>query len=99
MAAGRSYFVRVRGGSEARANATAINTYSVDLTEIDLKRSVSRRHARIVRADGAFSLIEEGGVLNGTFVNGTQLVSGEPHPIKDGDCIGLGTVRVIFRAG
>ncbi len=69
----------------------------VDLTEIDLKRSVSRRHARIIRDGEEFALIEEIGALNGTFVNGTKLVAGQPHPISDGDQLGVGMVKLVFR--
>jgi hypothetical protein len=71
----------------------------VDLTEVDLKRSVSRRHARIARRDGAFFLIEEVGALNGTFLNGKKLVPGKPNPLSDGDTLTLGTVRLVFRCG
>ena len=70
---------------------------AIDLTEVDLKRSVSRRHARIVNMEGAYSLSEEIGALNGTFVNGTQLTTGQEHPLNDGDEVGLGMVKLQFR--
>jgi len=70
----------------------------VDLTEIDLKRSVSRRHARILRKDDGYVLVEEVGALNGTFVNGVKLVAGKAHPIQDGDRLGVGMVKLVFRA-
>jgi len=70
----------------------------VDLTELDLKRSVSRRHARIVAAPEGFAVVEEVGALNGTFVNGTRLTAGEPRSIQDGDRLGFGMVKLIFRA-
>jgi CRP-like cAMP-binding protein len=70
----------------------------VDLTDLDLKRSVSRRHARIVVSPEGHSVVEEVGALNGTFVNGTRLTAGEPHPIRDGDRLGFGMVKLIFRA-
>ena len=41
--------------------------------------------------------MEEVGALNGTFVNGVKLVTGEPHVITDGDQLGLGMVKLIFR--
>jgi CRP-like cAMP-binding protein len=69
----------------------------VDLTEVDLKRSVSRRHARVVRSGDSFSVIEEVGALNGTFVNGDKLVAGQPQPIQDGDKLGVGMVKMVFR--
>ncbi len=70
----------------------------VDLTPVDLKRSVSRRHARVVRKAEGYHLVEEVGALNGTFVNGTKLLPGRPHPLQDGDRIVLGTVKLVFRA-
>jgi len=69
----------------------------VDLTAVDLKRTVSRRHARVVPCASGYALIEEVGAVNGTFVNGERLASGEPHELSDGDLLGLGTVRMHFR--
>jgi len=69
----------------------------VDLTQVDLKRSVSRRHALIVRTAEGWVVTEEVGALNGTFVNGTRLVTGRPHPLADGDKVGLGMVKLVFR--
>ncbi|MCP3980007.1 MAG: cyclic nucleotide-binding domain-containing protein [bacterium] len=88
-----------------RTNETLIGRYDpvtelrpdVDLTDADLKRSVSRRHARILRTGDAFSVVEEVGALNGTFVNGSKLVTGKPHPIADGDRLGMGMVQLLFR--
>src|SRR2546422_2659644 len=70
----------------------------VDLTQVDINRSVSRRHARIVLKDGAFLLFEEVGALNGTFVNGQRLAVGTPTPVVSGDKLGLGMVSLIFKA-
>ena len=70
----------------------------VDLTQVDINRSVSRRHARIVLKDGAFLLFEEVGALNGTFVNGQRLAVGTPAPIVSGDKLGLGMVSLVFKA-
>ena len=70
----------------------------VDLTQVDLKRSVSRRHARLVRVNDGFTLVEEVGALNGTFVNGTKLVTGRAHPLQDGDKVSFGMVKLVFRA-
>jgi hypothetical protein len=69
----------------------------IDLTNVDLNRSVSRRHAKIVREDEAFVLSEEVGALNGTFVNGQRLTAGKPMVIKDGDRLGLGMVSMVFK--
>jgi len=69
----------------------------IDLTDLDLKRSVSRRHARVLKSETGYTLVEEVGALNGTFVNGTKIGAGQPHPIVDGDEIGIGVVKIIFR--
>ena len=69
----------------------------VDLTEADLKRSVSRRHAKLLATDDGFVLVEEVGTLNGTFLNGERLVTGEPRAIADGDQLGFGMVKMVFR--
>ncbi|HEU4403334.1 MAG TPA: cyclic nucleotide-binding domain-containing protein [Candidatus Polarisedimenticolia bacterium] len=69
----------------------------IDLTQVDINRSVSRRHAKIVVVDGAFQISEEVGALNGTFVNGQRLTSGKPATIVSGDKVGLGMVSLIFK--
>lgn len=47
----------------------------IDLTPIDPKRSTSRRHARIRKdSEGNFSVIEDVGTMNGTFVNGVRRI-------------------------
>jgi hypothetical protein len=69
----------------------------IDLTQVDINRSVSRRHARIVLEADTFLLSEEVGALNGTFVNGQRLTSGKPTAIKSGDRLGLGMVSLLFK--
>ena len=56
--------------------------------------TVSRRHARILVADGKATL-EDLGSKNGTFLRGKRLTS--PAPLSDGDEILLGRVRMTFR--
>ncbi len=69
----------------------------VDLSTLDLNRSVSRHHARVDLEGGVYSVTEEVGALNGTFVNGNRLVSGKSSRIKDGDSVSLGMVKLTFR--
>jgi hypothetical protein len=69
----------------------------VDLTPVDGKRSISRRHARIRREeDGGFSVIEDVGTMNGTFVKGTRLTAGKPFPVEPGDAVVFGTIQCRF---
>ena len=56
---------------------------------------VSRRHARISLTRGE-AVLEDLQSRNGTFVRGDRITS--PHRLTDGDQIGLGSVRVTFRA-
>jgi hypothetical protein len=70
----------------------------IDLTHVDINRSVSRRHARLVLQDGSFMLSEEVGALNGTMVNGRKLVPGQPQVLTSGDRIALGMVALVFKS-
>jgi DNA-binding response OmpR family regulator len=54
---------------------------------------ISRRHARIRRAEHCYTL-EDLGSHNGTTVNGEHLLG--PRTLHDGDCIELGGVRRLF---
>ncbi len=69
----------------------------VDLINVDINRSVSRRHARLSLEGGIYYLTEEPGALNGTFINGRKLITGKPTRLKDGDAVNLGTVKLVFR--
>ena len=69
----------------------------VDLTNLDGPRSVSRRHAKIVREEDGFQVVEEIGTMNGTFVNGKRLATGAPTPLRDGDRLRFGLVDLTFR--
>jgi predicted component of type VI protein secretion system len=69
----------------------------IDLTDLDLKRTVSRQHARVLKTDEGFAVVEEAGALNGTLVNETRLTAGQSHELRDGDRLSLGSVCVIFR--
>ena len=68
----------------------------IDLSELDVKRSVSRRHARLTRRKGRWYVTEEVGALNGTYVNGVRLLPGRGAPIADGDTLSFGMVRVVY---
>lgn len=72
---------------------------AIDLGEIDTDRSISRRHAKILRDGSSYHLVEEIGTSNGTFVNGAKLTAGIPVAIKDGDELQFGRLRTTFRTG
>jgi hypothetical protein len=56
---------------------------------------VSRRHARILVRDVQF-FIEDLKSTNGTYVNRSKLTPGRPHPLREGDEVWLGQVRLQF---
>jgi CRP-like cAMP-binding protein len=70
----------------------------VDLAQLDNQRSVSRRHSKIICSDSGFVVVEEIGTMNGTFVNGVRIQTGQPVTIKDGDRLRFGLVDLTFRA-
>jgi len=69
----------------------------IDLTELDLKRTVSRQHARVLQTDQTYTVVEEAGALNGTFLNKVRLTPGQAHELGDGDRLSLGSVCLVFR--
>lgn len=68
----------------------------VDLSAVDINRSVSRRHAKVQLINGVYQISEEVGALNGTLLNNRRLVPGKSSPLKDGDIIHFGMVRLTF---
>lgn len=68
----------------------------VDLDAHDAEAKVSRRHARILYAEGKFQ-IEDLGSTNGTFVNrGRRLIPGTPQPLDSGDEVIVGKTFMRF---
>jgi len=55
---------------------------------------VSRRHARILVADGR-AILEDLGSKNGTYLEDSRIEASQE--LKHGDCITVGPVRLIFR--
>ena len=68
----------------------------IDLDAFDNEAKVSRRHARILFKNGAYS-IEDLGSTNGTYVNrGRRLIPGTPQRLNDGDEIIVGKTFLRF---
>lgn len=53
---------------------------------------VSRHHARIVRKNGKYQLVDLNST-HGTFINGQRV---EEHPLRDGDQVRLGRKELLF---
>ena len=69
----------------------------VDLDAHDADAKVSRRHARIVRNNGAY-FIEDLGSTNGTYVNrGRRLLPGNAQLLNDGDEVIVGKTFLRFQ--
>ena len=69
----------------------------VDLDAYDPDSKVSRKHARIIRRNGAY-FIEDLGSTNGTFVNrGRRLLPGTPQVLNSGDEIIVGKTFLRFQ--
>lgn len=69
----------------------------IDLDAHDEDAKVSRRHARIRRSDGSYS-IEDLGSTNGTYVNrGRRLLPGSAQALNDGDEVIVGKTFLRFQ--
>ncbi|MBV9496817.1 MAG: cyclic nucleotide-binding domain-containing protein [Acidobacteria bacterium] len=66
----------------------------IDLTPVDQNRSVSRRHAKVVKANGDYCVLEEVGTVNGTYVNDRRIPTGEPVPFHHGDQVKIGLISM-----
>ncbi len=66
----------------------------INLGPLDLARSLSRRHARLLVAAGGISLREEPGVSNGTWINGERLAVGQTVALKPGDKLRFGAIEL-----
>ncbi|MFC1975430.1 FHA domain-containing protein [Chloroflexota bacterium] len=77
-----------------RVDPTTTIFPEVDLTdEGPPAKSVSRRHARILKQENMVKL-EDMGSVNGTFINGTRLDPYMPEAISDGDLLQLGKLSI-----
>ncbi len=79
-----------------RADPVTGITPDVDLTPLDAQRSTSRRHAKIYQMGGTFYVMEEIGVMNGTFVNENRLATGAPVALRNADVLKFGLVSLTF---
>jgi len=66
----------------------------IDLGSFDGNRTLSRRHARLLRDGGQYVVREDNATTNGTHVNGARLQSGVSVPIKPGDKLYFGSIEV-----
>lgn len=69
-------------------------TPDINLGPLDSSRTLSRRHAKVMREGLLLFVREEVGTANGTFVNGQRLATGAAAPLKPGDKLRFGAVEV-----
>ena len=80
-----------------RADPTTGVKPELDLGAFDSNRTLSRRHAKILR-DGAVYFVKDEGGANGTFVNGERVNAGASVALKPGDKLRFGSIEVEFGA-
>lgn len=82
-----------------RSQNVAIGRDPAQANVVFSDKSVSRLHAYILEeADHVFVLRDEGGA-NGTYINNQQIVGSKSDPLKTGDVLEFGRVKVIFQLG
>lgn len=70
----------------------------INLGPLDTKRTLSRRHAKLLRGDGGWLLREEVGTINGTFLNGQRIRTGDDFPLRPGDQLRFGAIALDVRS-
>jgi hypothetical protein len=66
----------------------------LNLGPFDVNRTLSRRHAKIFREGSLYSIREEVGTSNGTFINGERIKTGSVVPLKPRDRLRFGSIEV-----
>lgn len=66
----------------------------IDLTPVDTNRSVSRRHAKIIKSGDEYHVLEEVGTVNGTYVNDQRIPTGVPVTLHNGDLVKIGLIAM-----
>jgi len=76
------------------ADAVSIGREETNAISFPQDSAVSRKHARIEKADGGIKIVDEGS-SNGTFVNGVKV---SDQVLSPGDEVQIGTTRMRFEA-
>jgi len=66
----------------------------INLGPFDASRTLSRRHAKLLREGGLYFVREEVGTANGTFVDGERITTGATVPLKPGTKLRFGSIEV-----
>jgi CRP-like cAMP-binding protein len=95
VATGTAFFLS--NGDEStigRADPVTGILPDIDLTPVDTNRSVSRRHAKIIRAGDEYHILEEVGTVNGTYVNEQRIPTGVPVTLHHEDMLKIGLIAM-----
>jgi CRP-like cAMP-binding protein len=95
VASGTSFFFS--SGDETtigRADPVTGILPDIDLTPVDVNRSVSRRHAKVIRSGSEYHVLEEVGTVNGTYVNEQRIPTGVPVTLHNGDALKIGLIAM-----
>src|SRR5215468_5282353 len=97
---GKAEFFLNREGDTlvGRADPVTGITPDVDLSPLDPQRSTSRRHAKLYQMSETYYVMEEIGVMNGTYVNGNRVATGVPIAVQNGDVLKFGLVSLTFHS-
>ena len=95
VATGTSFFFS-RGDETTIGRADPVTGIlpDIDLTPVDNNRSVSRRHAKVIRANSEYHVLEEVGTVNGTYVNEQRIPTGVPVTLHNGDLLKIGLIAM-----
>jgi len=77
-----------------RPDPSTGNLPEIDLGPFDSLRTLSRRHAKILRDGGVYFICEDMPTTNGTFLNGVRLETGARTALKPGDKVCFGSIEV-----
>jgi pSer/pThr/pTyr-binding forkhead associated (FHA) protein len=66
----------------------------IDLGPFDVQRTLSRRHASLLREGAQYSVREDAATTTGTYLNGERLQTGVAMPVKAGDKLRFGSIEV-----
>lgn len=84
----------VQGYVLGRSDGNSEFVPDVDLADYGARdKGVSRRHAALVRYQGGLSIVDLNSV-NGTFIDGARILSDNPHPLKGGEALRVGTLDI-----
>lgn len=97
---GSEYLIPVQAGELliGRPDPVTGVTPEINLGPLDLQRTLSRRHAKLVNESGMVFVREEVGTTNGTFLNGERLRTGAATPLKPGDRVRFGAIELLVQA-